>query len=296
MTIFHPDKPVHAKPLHNGTVIYADNTCIRVKTAEMLGSGGSETIGMIFFLMGIIPFTWIWLVSNRLEYPPLVFAGVGILLILLPTILFRTKPNYLIFSRASQEIYYVKSGKRVFRFKWKEVTGKYTKVAVFTGGAVSRADILRINGMSQYGSEKSILGSIPIAVVDEEDARAQWAYFQTYMQNGAKGLQEPGTDKQEGSFLTVVKRISKWWLYDHPKSFIYAVFHPETRIQVFWSFIFIPAIPIMLFVSIFIMWIPGIATVFVNSTRTRSPLPEDIAKYTTDNKESYGTKTKFIAE
>jgi len=61
-TTFYPNKPINSKPMHNGTVIYADDTCIRATTSELLGGGGIEIAGAFLFSMGF--FSWVFLLKS----------------------------------------------------------------------------------------------------------------------------------------------------------------------------------------------------------------------------------------
>ncbi len=292
MRTLRPDTPTGVAPSHGSNVIYADDTCIKVVTAEMVGGGGGfEVVAPIIYIIGFV----LWLVEtgNRLDIL-FVFGCIGTFLMVLPILLFRYKPNYLIFSRASQEIYYAKSKKQVFRMKWKDVTGQYSKVAVFTGGGVVRNEYLRIAGISDYpeGTQQAV--SIAFAALSEENAIAQWAYFQEYMKNGVEGLEEAGVDHHAGKFFSTVKYNTKIWLLDFPRFFIYGLFHPENLWHIFLSLIFIPTLPLLFIMLVLVIWPGTTAVAFVNSTRTRAPMPKEFTKYITDNKESYGTATSVL--
>lgn len=59
MIKFHPNKEVNAKYLHNGSVIYADDTCIRVLSAGLLGEGGGRLLHLFFYLVALsLLFGW----------------------------------------------------------------------------------------------------------------------------------------------------------------------------------------------------------------------------------------------
>jgi len=282
-TTFHPNKSVNAKPLHSGTVIYADNICIRALSAEHLGGGGLEMVGTTLFILSLV--LWAFLSDHSFNtFSSLMI--VGVFLILLSILLFRYKPNYLILSRKSQEVYYVKSPKWIVRMKWKDVVGEYSGSTVFTGSAASSIETLRINGTSQYGKDKPIPASLPFVVADGEHAQQLWSYFQNYMRNGVEGLEPPFYSIIKDGFWNEAKRVTKQILYDAPKMVISSTFDKTESVIIR---IFILPLGLMVFpFAITIMLPVQIVIAFVSSTRKRAPFPDDLLPYITDNPESWG--------
>ena len=280
---FHPNKPVNAKPLHHGKVIYADDTCIRAITSELLGGGGGlELGGGALLSFGLL--LWFFLSNHSFNVFSIIMI-LGVFLILLPMLLFRYKPNYLVFSRKSQEIYYVKSPKNIIKFNWSEVKAQYRGVAVFSGSAVSQISKLTLIGTNLYDNKSAI---ISFAVLDESDAEELWSYLQTYMKNGAKGLEEPYYNRVKEGFIPETKRLTKLAFYTIPREAIEAIFLPKSKNPIWLRVLMLPvaifAIPLGYLVAY-----PGqIARAFVSSTRKRAPFPEDLLPYITDNPESWG--------
>lgn len=228
------------------------------------------------------------LTENKLDVFSLFPLGVGVLLLVLPIMFFRYKPNYLIFSRKAQEIYYVKTPKSIIRFKWKDVIGEHHKIVTFSGSSVLRSEVLHITGISQYGDNKPTPTHILIATLDENMTKEFWAYLQAYMSNGAKGLEEPSIDRIDGSFFTVAKRETKQILYTSLIDFMTIIFSPKSDLSFILRVFLFPFLPLAIFVYYVIYWPAQIATTFVNSTRTRTPYPEDLLPYISDNKDCYG--------
>ena len=289
-TTFYSTEAVDAKPQHTGTVIYADETCIRVLSSELLGGGGGiEHVGvaLMFLELLLLPFVGVTEDVGR-TFAIWMFGG-AIFFITLPILLFRHKPNYPIFSRKSQEIYYVKSPKNIIKFNWADVKAEYRRVSVFTGSAVSQIDTLTLIGTSQYGNKPASPAVIQFVVLDEENAKEFWAYLQAYMKNGAEGLESPSTDKfNKGGFIAEAKSQTKMWLSDYPRHYFKMIFNPKSIIQFFFSIIFLAFSPMLILLVLLIFWPGQIATAFVNSTRKRAPIPDDILPNITDNPESWG--------
>ncbi len=287
-TTFYSNKPVNAKPMHNGAVIYADDTCIRTITSELLGGvggGGVEIAGAFLFSMGF--FSWIFLSNHDLNFFSIGMM-VGVFLIFLPMLLFRYKPNYLVFSRKSQEIYYVKSPKNIIKFNWSEVKAEYRRGAVFSGSAVSQMSTLTLIGTNLYGNKPPESAVIAFVVLDETDAKEFWSYLQTYMKKGAKGLEKPYYEWVKEGFIPEASRLTKQTFYSEPKGLLQSVFSPKSKLPIWFRIIALPAS--ILFIPIILTFIypAQIATALVGSTRKRTPIPDDLLPYITDNPESWG--------
>ncbi len=284
-TTFYPNKPVNAEPLHSGTVIYADDTCIRTTSAEQLGGGGIEGAGGMMMVISFL--LWLFLTPLDLNFF-LIITFAFSLLVILPIIFFRYKSNYLLFSYKSQEIYYIKNPKWIIKMKWKDVVGEYQKVTIFTGSGIAQIDTLRLNGTSQYGDNSAVPASLPFVVGDEEHATQLWAYLQEYMKNGPKGLESPSYDRIKEGFWNEAKRLTKQIFYDAPKDVLTMIFFPKKKSSILFRIVLIPLALIGFPFAIILMLPAKITTAFVNSTRTRAPFPEDLLPNITDNPECYG--------
>ena len=282
---FHPHEPVSAKPLHSGTIIYADDTCIRAVSSEHLGGGSIEGAGGTMMAISFI----LWLTLTPLNFNLFLISTFAFsFLIILPILFFRYKPNYLILSRKSQEIYYIQSPKLIVKMKWEEITGEYRKVTVFTGSGIAQIDTLRLNGTSQYRQNSVVPASLPFVVADENHATQLWAYLQAFMKNGSQGIEAPSYDRVKQNFWDEVKRITKLWFYDVPYNDFYAVFSPKSSFSLIKRVMYFPVAVFYLPFNILLTWPGSIATSFVESTRKRAPFPEDLLPYITDNPEKYG--------
>jgi len=210
---------------------------------------------------------------------------VGIFLIFLPILLFRYKPNYLVFSRKSQEIYYVKSPKNIIKFNWSEVKAEYRGVAVFSGSAVSQISKLTLIGTNLYDNKSAVIG---FAVLDESDAEELWSYLQTYMKNGAEGLEKPYYDWVKEGFIAEASRLTKNTFYSGPKGLLESVLSSKSKLPIWFRIIALPASILFIPVILTFIYPAQIATALVGSTRKRAPFPEDLLPYITDNPESWG--------
>ena len=218
----------------------------------------------------------------------LIWGGIGILLIILPIIISRYKPNYLVFSRISQEMYYIKDPKTIVKIKWQNITGEYRKVTIFTGSGMAQIETLRLNGTSQYGNSPATPASIPFVVMDEEQASQLWAYLQAYMDNGIEGLEPPSYDRVKHGFWDEVKRVTKLWFYVVPSSDFYNVFSPKSDFNILYRILYLPVALFYLPFNIIFTWPGSIATAFVEYTRKRAQFPQDLLPNITNNPECYG--------
>jgi len=261
---FYPNKSIDAKPLHHGTVIYADDSCIRVKSLELFDGQGVEVLSPIFIFLG----TAFGLLESSLNIF-LYMATPGIALFLLKILFFRYKPNYLIFSRKSQEIYYARSPKNIIKLKWEHAKAKYvepTSSLISWNSIGSPIAMFHLVGENQYQDKPVTTVTIPLFIMSYSESKEFWAYLQTYMKNGAKDLEHPSYDQTQEKLTHEVSRLTnKIFFKDSKFSF------SDLHIHI-------------------VVWLAKIPTAIVNSNRKRTPIPNDLLPYITDNPERYGRK------